>query len=252
VRQGREEDIINRHSANCSIKTNHSSRSLGQLFSKWDISIQIAQLTECIHYSLYSPFNFHNFHYKHYFSHTVHWKYSELQRTLHNIWHWFVTKIHPLLTYSCNTNTNEGLGAFPMHSTNCSTKTNISWSSLEAYSMWPQTWLLPWVPLKLNSNIIIMDDWYEMANMEGNPNKHEKRSWQGAIPKHSTNFSTKTNQWSNSLGESISMWYTNIKLRNISISSINSRHILSITLGSLFPKLSLIETKHLYQLNETL
>jgi hypothetical protein len=38
------------------------------------------------------------------FSHTLHGKCSELQRTLHNFLHWFPILIHPLLTYSCNTN----------------------------------------------------------------------------------------------------------------------------------------------------
>jgi hypothetical protein len=38
------------------------------------------------------------------FSHTLHEKCSELQRTLHNVLHWFLILIHPFLTYSCNTN----------------------------------------------------------------------------------------------------------------------------------------------------
>jgi hypothetical protein len=140
-----------------------------------------------------------------------------------------------------------------MHSANCSAKTYISWSLLATYSMWPQTGLLLWVPLKLNYDIMIMNEWYETANTAGNPNIwREKRSRQGAIPKHSANFSTKIDHSSSSLGESISKWYTNIKLWSLSISSINSRHTLSVTLGSLFPKLLLIETKHLDQLNETL
>jgi hypothetical protein len=42
------------------------------------------------------------------FSHTLHGKYSELQPTLHDL-HLFLILIHPLLSYSCNTNEGKQL-----------------------------------------------------------------------------------------------------------------------------------------------